>query len=91
MEHVALFRKCLPARVAIKASGGIRSFEVAQAMVAAGATRLGCSAGVAIVQQAAIEMDKSPTEGQEARAHWEPVPLSRLGSTCEPYHPSSSY
>ncbi|MCC7145051.1 MAG: deoxyribose-phosphate aldolase [Phycisphaeraceae bacterium] len=36
----------------VKASGGIRSYADAQAMMAAGADRLGCSAGVAIVQEA---------------------------------------
>jgi len=51
-EHVALFRANLPDSVAIKASGGIRDFTKAQAMVAAGASRLGCSAGVAIVMGA---------------------------------------
>lgn len=34
----------------VKASGGIRTAEDAQRMIAAGATRLGCSASVAIVQ-----------------------------------------
>jgi len=33
-------------------AGGIRSFEEAQAMIAAGATRIGASASVKIVQQA---------------------------------------
>jgi deoxyribose-phosphate aldolase len=33
----------------IKASGGIRSAEQAREMIAAGATRIGASAGVAIV------------------------------------------
>lgn len=37
----------------VKASGGIRSFEDARAMVEAGADRLGCSASVAIAQGAA--------------------------------------
>ncbi|MCP4247245.1 MAG: deoxyribose-phosphate aldolase [bacterium] len=36
----------------VKASGGIRSFEDAQKMIQAGATRLGASAGVKIVKQA---------------------------------------
>jgi deoxyribose-phosphate aldolase len=39
--------------VGVKAAGGIRSYEVAVAMVQAGATRLGASAGVQIVRQAA--------------------------------------
>lgn len=38
-------------RIGVKASGGIRNFEQAQQMIAAGATRLGVSAGVKIVQE----------------------------------------
>ena len=34
----------------IKAAGGIRTLEDAKKMIAAGATRIGTSAGVAIVQ-----------------------------------------
>lgn len=51
-EAVALLRRLAPASVGIKASGGIRSLAQARAMVAAGATRLGTSASVAIVGQA---------------------------------------
>ncbi len=50
VEAVQLFRKHLPANVQIKASGGIRDYAFAKQLVDAGATRLGCSAGVAIVQ-----------------------------------------
>jgi deoxyribose-phosphate aldolase len=39
-------------RAGVKASGGIRNLADAQAMLAAGANRLGTSAGVAIVQAA---------------------------------------
>jgi deoxyribose-phosphate aldolase len=38
-------------RMGVKASGGIRSFEDAQKMIQAGATRLGASAGVKILQE----------------------------------------
>ena len=37
-------------RLGIKASGGVRSFEDAVAMVNAGATRIGASASVGIVE-----------------------------------------
>lgn len=50
VEAVQQMRLNLPAHVQIKASGGIRTYEAAKALVAAGATRLGCSASVAIVQ-----------------------------------------
>jgi deoxyribose-phosphate aldolase len=49
-EMVARMRELLPANVGIKASGGIRSAAAAEALVAAGAARLGTSAGVAIVR-----------------------------------------
>lgn len=51
VEAVTLFRKHLPANVQIKASGGIRTYEFVQQLVAAGATRIGCSSSVAIMQQ----------------------------------------
>jgi len=52
VEAVKLFRKHLPPHVQIKASGGIRDYAFAKQLVDAGATRLGCSASVAIVQGA---------------------------------------
>jgi len=50
VEAVRMMREHLPERVQIKASGGIRDHVFAQQLVDAGATRLGCSAGVAIVK-----------------------------------------
>ena len=38
--------------LAVKAAGGVRDLDALRAMVAAGATRVGASAGVKIVQQA---------------------------------------
>ncbi len=49
---VALMRRVVGDRMGVKASGGIRSLETAQEMVASGATRIGASASVAIVQGA---------------------------------------
>jgi len=50
VEAVRIMRAHLPGHIGIKASGGIRTAEFARALVEAGATRLGCSAGVAIVK-----------------------------------------
>jgi len=50
VEAVQLFKKNLPAHVKIKASGGIRTYDFAKQLIEAGATRLGCSSGVAIMQ-----------------------------------------
>ncbi|HHU31188.1 MAG TPA: deoxyribose-phosphate aldolase [Clostridia bacterium] len=51
VEDVMLLRKTVGPNVGVKASGGIRDRKTAQAMVRAGANRLGCSAGVAIVTE----------------------------------------
>ena len=59
VEAVQLFRKHLPEAVHIKASGGIRDYATAQQMIDAGATRIGCSAGVAIVTGADTKNLKS--------------------------------
>jgi deoxyribose-phosphate aldolase len=50
VEAVRLMREYLPPRVKIKASGGIRDYAFAAALVEAGADRLGCSASVEIVK-----------------------------------------
>jgi deoxyribose-phosphate aldolase len=48
-EDVILMRKTVGPRMGVKASGGIKDFETAAALIAAGATRIGAGAGVAIV------------------------------------------
>jgi deoxyribose-phosphate aldolase len=50
VEAVILMRAHLPSNIQIKASGGIRTYEFARQLIEAGATRLGCSASVAIVK-----------------------------------------
>lgn len=52
-QDVALLRAEVQDAVGVKASGGIRSYETAVAMIASGATRLGTSSGIAIIQGAA--------------------------------------
>jgi deoxyribose-phosphate aldolase len=47
---VALMRHVVGAEMGVKASGGVRDRAALQAMVAAGATRIGASAGVRIVK-----------------------------------------
>jgi deoxyribose-phosphate aldolase len=51
-EDVALMRKTVGPEIGVKASGGIRTYEDAKKMIDAGANRLGCSAGIAIVTSA---------------------------------------
>jgi len=49
VEDIALMRKTVGPDIGVKASGGVRSLEDAQNMIEAGATRIGASSGVAIV------------------------------------------
>lgn len=49
-EDVALMRKTVGERLGVKAAGGIRDRATAEKMIEAGASRLGCSAGIAIVK-----------------------------------------
>jgi deoxyribose-phosphate aldolase len=48
-EDITLMRRIVGPEMGVKASGGVRSVADAEAMIAAGATRLGASASVAIV------------------------------------------
>lgn len=50
---IALMRHIVGSTLGVKAAGGVRTAKDALAMVAAGATRIGASAGVQIVQQMA--------------------------------------
>ena len=50
VQDVELLRDCVGAHVGVKASGGIRTWADAARMINAGATRLGTSAGPAIVE-----------------------------------------
>lgn len=51
VEDVALMRRTVGLALGVKASGGIRTFAQAVAMVQAGATRIGASSGVAMVTE----------------------------------------
>jgi deoxyribose-phosphate aldolase len=57
---VALMRRVVGADMGVKAAGGVRDLDGMKAMIAAGASRVGASAGVKIVQQARGEQP-SPT------------------------------
>ena len=51
VEDVKLMKECVGDEILIKAAGGIRDAKTALAMIEAGASRLGTSAGVAIVEE----------------------------------------
>jgi len=50
VADIRLMRACVSDGIGVKASGGVRDCETALAMIEAGATRIGTSSGVAIVQ-----------------------------------------
>lgn len=49
VEDISLMRKTVGPDIGVKASGGVRTTEDAEKMVAAGATRIGASSGIAII------------------------------------------
>ena len=56
-------RRVVGEDMGIKASGGVRTLEGVKAMVAAGATRIGASAGVRIVQQSRGQQPAEAAKG----------------------------
>jgi deoxyribose-phosphate aldolase len=57
VEDIRLMRKTVGPDIGVKASGGVRSTEDAQKMIEAGATRIGASSGVAIVNGLTSDSD----------------------------------
>lgn len=53
VHAVQLMRKHLADKIHIKASGGIKTYTFAKQLIDAGATRLGCSSSIQIVNEAA--------------------------------------
>lgn len=51
VEHIKLMRKTVGPSMGIKASGGIRDYETAKAMIEAGATRIGASSSINILEE----------------------------------------
>ena len=54
-EVIRLMRETVGAEVGVKAAGGIRTLDDAKAMLRAGASRLGCSGSVKIIEELALE------------------------------------
>lgn len=57
IEDVRLMRKVVGETMGVKASGGIKTYEDAIKMIEAGATRLGTSASINIINKTSIERD----------------------------------
>jgi deoxyribose-phosphate aldolase len=62
-QDVALMRRVVGEEMGVKAAGGVRDLESLKAMVAAGATRIGASAGVRIVQESRGQQASAPAKG----------------------------
>ncbi|HSW52334.1 MAG TPA: deoxyribose-phosphate aldolase [Sulfuricaulis sp.] len=65
VHDVALMRRVVGGQMGVKASGGVRTYEDAESMVQAGATRIGASAGVKIIQGPS-HADETPKAGEPA-------------------------
>jgi deoxyribose-phosphate aldolase len=63
VADVMLMRRVVGEEMGVKAAGGVRDLEGLKAMVAAGATRVGASAGVRIVQEAQGKPPAAPSKG----------------------------
>jgi deoxyribose-phosphate aldolase len=63
VADVALMRRVVGDEMGVKAAGGVRDLEGLKAMVAAGATRVGASAGVRIVQESRGQQPAAPSRG----------------------------
>ncbi len=66
VHDVALMRRVVGPEMGVKASGGVRTYEDAASMVKAGATRIGASAGVKIIQGPSAEKPTSPAPAAPA-------------------------
>ena len=62
VNDVALMRRTVGPEMGVKASGGVRTFEDAENMIKAGATRIGASAGVKIIQGPSKEAAKESAQ-----------------------------
>lgn len=58
LDDVRLIREVVTRNIGVKASGGIRTFKDAQALIDAGATRLGTSSGINIIKEYGVIFDK---------------------------------
>ncbi|WP_312473614.1 deoxyribose-phosphate aldolase [Neobacillus sp.] len=56
-DDIALMRQTVGPDIGVKASGGVRSTEDAQKMIEAGATRIGASSSVAIINGLTVSSD----------------------------------
>jgi len=63
IEDVQLMRRTVGPNVGVKASGGIRTLAALKQMLAAGATRIGASASVSIIDELEGTLAEGPASG----------------------------
>jgi len=69
VHDVALMRKTVGPEMGVKASGGVRTFEDAENMIKAGATRIGASAGVKIIQGPSKQEPAKSEAGSSSKSY----------------------
>ena len=69
VHDVALMRKAVGPDLGVKAAGGIHSHEEAEQMIAAGATRIGASAGIKIIQADKPETVQKPASSSSGKSY----------------------
>ncbi len=69
VHDVELMRRVVGPDMGVKASGGVRTYEDAESMIKAGATRIGASAGVKIVQGPSKEAPADAAKSSSAKSY----------------------
>ncbi len=69
VHDVTLMRRAVGPEMGVKAAGGVRTYEDAETMIRAGATRIGASAGVKIIQGVGSEKKPAGAGVSAAKAH----------------------
>lgn len=69
VHDIALMRRVVGPNLGVKASGGIHTHEEAEALVAAGATRIGASAGVKIIQAGQVDAKPQAAAAAPSKAY----------------------
>ena len=78
VHDIELMRKAIGPEMGVKASGGVRTYEDAENMIKAGATRIGASAGVKIIQgpsgqapagKARVELSRNEAGSSSAKSY----------------------
>lgn len=82
VEDISLMRRTVGPRMGVKASGGVRDLTSAQAMIDAGATRIGASASVAIAQQSRGISVSGPVKDDYGYGSKKSTLPSSSGPTC---------